>query len=32
MDKIDHCRKIVKEQISYTAFEQNKFLSHRVSG
>ena len=25
MDKIDHCRKIVKEQISYTAFEQNKF-------
>lgn len=25
MDKINHCRKIVKEQISYTAFEQNKF-------
>ena len=25
MDKINHYRKIVKEQISYTAFEQNKF-------
>ena len=25
MDKINHCRKLVKEQISYTAFEQNKF-------
>ena len=25
MDKINHCRKIVKEEISYTAFEQNKF-------
>ena len=25
LDKINHCRKIVKEQISYTAFEQNKF-------
>ena len=25
MDKINYCRKIVKEQISYTAFEQNKF-------
>ena len=25
MDKINHCRKIVKKQISYTAFEQNKF-------
>ena len=25
MDKINHCRKIVKKQISYTAFQKNKF-------